>query len=100
MYKEFMDAVQIRGAVVVFLPSFCPQFNSIETGFSFLKRWIQKNAHLIFSRCSETVMDLSFECCVVDLNTPVNLMAHSGYGSADLKELIIKPSVVLKPRLI
>lgn len=94
MYKEFMDAVQIRGAVVVFLPPFCPQFNPIETGFSLLKRWIQKNAHLVFGRCPETVMDLAFECCVVDLNTPVNLMAHSGYGSADLNELIIKPSVV------
>lgn len=57
-----------------------------------LKRWILKNAYLVFSRCPETVMDLAFECCVVELNTPVNLMAHSGYGSTELNELIITSS--------
>ena len=35
MYKEFVDAIASRGAVVVFLPPFCPHLNPIETGFSY-----------------------------------------------------------------
>lgn len=89
MYKEFVDMIQSRGAVVVFLPPFSPQFNPIETGFSLLKRWIQKYAHLVFSRSPHQVMDIAFQCCVVDLNTPVNLMAHSGYTRGGLDESII-----------
>jgi hypothetical protein len=90
MYKEFQDAVASRGAVVVFLPPYCPQFNAIETGFSLLKRWIQRYAHLVFSRSPEQVLNLAFECCVADMNTPLNLMAHSGYGPYDLDESIIR----------
>ena len=89
IYKEFVDAVASRGAVVIFLPPFCPQFNPVETGFSLLKRWIQRNAHLVFSRSPEQVMDLAFQLCVADVNTPVNLMAHSGYERGGLNESII-----------
>jgi len=89
MYKEFVDMVENRGAVVIFLPPFSPQFNPIETGFALLKRWIQKYAYLVFSRSPQQVMDLAFQCCVVDLNAPVNLMAHSGYSRDGLNESII-----------
>lgn len=90
MYKEFEEAIASRGAVLVFLPPYCPQFNPIETGFSLLKRWIQKYANIVFNHLPEKVMDLAFECSVPDLNTPINLMAHSGYDRNTLNESIIK----------
>ena len=89
MYKEFQEAVQSRGAVLVFLPPYCPQFNPIETGFANLKHWIQRYAHLVFGQCSQRALDVAFECCISDQNTPINLMAHSGYDRSSLDESII-----------
>lgn len=89
MYKEFADAVASRGAVVVFLPPYCPQFNPIETAFASLKQWVLRHAHLVFSRAPEQILSLAFESCVVRLDTPINLMAHSGYDRCELNETII-----------
>lgn len=84
MYQEFIDAVQSRGAIVIFLPPFCPHFNPIETGFSLLKRWIQKHANIAYNGSPELVLDLAFQCCVSDENTPVAMFAHCGYERGGL----------------
>jgi hypothetical protein len=88
MYREFMDAVASRGAVVVFLPPFCPQLNPIEHGFGRLKAWIQKHANLVFSRNPEEIMDIALECCTVNLDGPLNTIENCGYGRSELIESI------------
>lgn len=86
MYKEFFEMVATRGAVVVFLPPFCPHFNTIEQGFSVLKKWIQKYAHLVFARYPEMALDLAFRVCVSDSQSPVSMIKNCGYEKNGLCE--------------
>jgi hypothetical protein len=63
MYRELEEAVHSVGALLFFLPPYCPQLNPIEVGFSLLKRWIQKNVNMAFSFAPEEVLDLAMWSC-------------------------------------
>lgn len=80
MYKEFQDAIESRGALLFFLPPYSPHLNPIETGFSLVKRYIQKNGFLAFHHLPEPVLDLAFRQCSSKEELAINLFAHSGYG--------------------
>ena len=56
-YPELEAAVHVCGARLLFLPPYCPQLNPIEQCFGLLKRWIQKNANLVFPLYPQQVLD-------------------------------------------
>lgn len=49
MHAELEAAVHACGAIVLFLPPYCPQFNPIEVMFGQLKRWLARHANLAFA---------------------------------------------------
>jgi transposase len=63
MYQELVDSVNSVGAILVLLPPYCPQFNPIELCFSLLKRWINKNANMVFPKFPEQVMNIALRAC-------------------------------------
>lgn len=79
MYKQFQDAIETRGALLFFLPPYSPHLNPIETGFSLVKRYIQKKGYLAFHHLPKPVLDLSFRQCASKGGLAVNLFSHSGY---------------------
>ena len=48
MYPELADLIHSAGALLFYLPPYCPHLNPIEIGFGQLKKWIQKHANLAF----------------------------------------------------
>lgn len=84
MYQQLRDAVQSRGAMLFFLPPYCPHLNPIEVGFSLVKRWIQRHAYLAFTRAPELVFDLALASCASADPIGVNLYSHCGYDAAGL----------------
>lgn len=59
MYSELEKMVNEKGAILIYLPPYCPQLNPIETGFSLLKRWIQKNANLTFGLQPDYILSIA-----------------------------------------
>ena len=86
MYSEFQEAIESRGAFLVFLPPYSPQLNPIEVGFSLVKRFIEKNANLVFAQAPEHVLNLAFMACTSKDPIAINLFSHCGYESYGLKE--------------
>ncbi len=84
MYAEFEGLVHATGALLFFLPPYSPQLNPIETGFSLLKRWIQRNAHLAFQHAPEGVLQLAMIKCTQKQESGKNIFAHSGYKESYL----------------
>ena len=88
MCLELERAIASRGAILIFLPPYSPQLNPIEVGFTFIKRWIQKNGNRIFNQTPEQVLDTAFLCCASDEYLAINLYTHCGYnedGSLDIE---------------
>ena len=79
MCKEFLDAIHSRGALIFFLPSYCPEYNPIEIGFSLIKRFIQKNCNLTFGKFPKECLDLAFKKCSTD-GVSLNIYEHCGCG--------------------
>ena len=79
MYQELEDAISTKGAILIYLPPYCPQFNPIETGFSLVKRWVQKNANIIFPSHPKESLDTAFKNCASKSGLAINLFNHSGY---------------------
>ena len=65
MYKELEVSVHQYGARLLFLPPYSPQLNPIEICFGLLKRWIQKNANLVFPLYPELVLDVGMRKCTM-----------------------------------
>ena len=86
MYSEFREAIESRGAFLIFLPPYSPQLNPIEVGFSMTKRFIEKNANLVFGKAPELVLDLAFKHCTATRSIAVNLFSHCGYEKHGLTE--------------
>jgi hypothetical protein len=63
MYQNLVDAIYAVGALIVFPPPFCPHLNPIEFGFSLLKRWIIKNANIVFGQNPELVLKKAITLC-------------------------------------
>ena len=80
MYPELEKMINEKGALLVYLSPYCPQLNPIETGFSLLKRWIQKNANLTFGLQPEYVLSIAMrECTKGTEYCAENLFHHAGY---------------------
>lgn len=86
-YQELLDAAEAVGVLVIFLPPYSPWLNPIEFTFSFLKRWISKNANLAFPHYPELVLDIAMKECTKGFNLK-STFQHCGYGSS-LKQSII-----------
>ncbi len=59
MYPEIEHAIHQCGARLLYLPPYTPSLNPIEVCFSLLKRWINKNANLIFPLYPEAVLNIA-----------------------------------------
>lgn len=79
MYHELEQAIESRGAILLFLPPYSPHLNPIETGFSLVKRFIQREGNLAFHHCPEPVLDLAFGLSAAEEGLAVNIVQHSGY---------------------
>ena len=86
MFKELEDAVHQCGARLLFVPPYSPELNPIEVCFGQLKRWIQKNANLIFLLYPEKVLDVAMPACTKDKNRgTLGLYGHCGYDNSGLR---------------
>lgn len=86
MYRELEEAIATRGALLFFLPPYSPQLNPIEVGFSLVKRWIEKNAHLAFHEAPELVLEVAFRKCSYKAQIAINLFSHCGYNDKGVLE--------------
>lgn len=79
MYAELEAAVHSVGAVLLFLPPYCPQFNLIEVLFGQLKRWLARHANLAFGLYPEKVLEIAMPACTrKDNEGGVGLFRHCG----------------------
>ena len=62
-YAALVNAVEKIGALVFFLPPYCPHLSPIEIGFALMKGWIQKHAHLAFKHAPAEIGTLALQCC-------------------------------------
>ncbi|KAF4137925.1 DDE superfamily endonuclease [Phytophthora infestans] len=88
MCPELEEAIHSVGAMLLFLPPYCPQFNPIEVVFGQLKCWLARHANLVFPLYPKAVLEvaMAMAACVKDENTNVNLFRHCGYGDAGLED--------------
>ncbi|POM72023.1 Transposase [Phytophthora palmivora] len=86
MYPALEAAIHSVGAVLLFLPPYCPQFNPIEIMFGQLKRWLARHANLTFPLYPENVLEVAIRACVKSEDIGVNLFRHCGYCPAGLAE--------------
>ena len=85
MYPELADLIHSAGALLFYLPPYCPHLNPIEFGFGQLKKWIQKHANLAFRENPNAVLTVAMSKCVSD--NAINFFTNCGY---QYKELIYK----------
>ena len=78
-HTGLQQAIESRGAVLVFLPPYSPQYNPIETAFSLVKRYILKNANIIFGHSPEECLDAAFKNCANKKGVAMNLYNHCRY---------------------
>jgi hypothetical protein len=82
MYNQLIEACHAVGALIFFLPPYCPQFNPIEVGFSVLKSKIQKHANMAFKDYPEDIIKALLPTCFI--NGTKDLFEHCGYGRSGL----------------
>ena len=58
-YVELHQAVESRGAVLIWLPPYSPQLNPIEYAFSLLKRYLQKHCSKVWNVDCNLVLDIA-----------------------------------------
>ena len=63
MYPELCTAISSAGALLLFLPPYSPELNPIEVSFGLLKRWIQRNANIVFPLDPDGVLDIAMQTC-------------------------------------
>ena len=80
MFQELEDACHQYGARLICLPPYSPELKLIEVCFGQLKRWIQKNANLVFLLYPELVLDVTMRACTKDTKQgTLGLYGHCGY---------------------
>lgn len=84
-------AIFQTGARLIFLPPYAPHHKPIEFCFGLLKKWIQKNANLVFPLYPDMVLGVAMRsCCLQPSRKPseeygvLNLYSNCGY---DIKSL-------------
>ena len=86
MFKELEDAVHQCGARLIYLPPYSPELNPIKVCFGQLKRWIQKNANLVFPLYPEMVLDVAMPACTKDIDHgTLGLYGHCSYDNGGLR---------------
>lgn len=80
MFKEIIDAVHSRGALVFFLPPYSPQLNPIEFAFALIKKFFQKNCNLAFSHSPAECVFLALKSVASQECVAVKMFEHCGYG--------------------
>ncbi|KAE9334427.1 hypothetical protein PF008_g13976 [Phytophthora fragariae] len=90
MYAELEQAVHACGAILLYLPPYCPQFNPIEVMFGQLKRWLTRHANLAFPLYPELVLKVAMRSCIRTEEIGVNLFRHCGYGEAGLDTTVFE----------
>jgi hypothetical protein len=96
MYPEIEAAVFSAGAMLLFLPPYSPDLNPIEYCFGLLKRWIQRNANLVFPLYPKLVLEVGMRRCIHD--NSLNLYEHCGYALDGLKEEKFHQNVRAQPQ--
>ncbi|KAG3108027.1 hypothetical protein PI124_g8111 [Phytophthora idaei] len=90
MYPELEDAVHSGGAVLLFLPPYCPQFNPIEVRFGQLKRWLSRHANLAFPLYPEKVLNVAMIECMKREEIGINPFRHCGYADSGLRDEVFE----------
>lgn len=86
-YQELIDAVHNVGGVIIFLPPYCPYLNPIELGFSLMKSWIQKHAHLSFKHSCDYIGRLAMQHCTKNVVDMCRQFESCGYHINKLVEI-------------
>ena len=91
MFRELEDVVHQCGARLVFLPSYSPELNPTEFCFGQLKRWIKRNANLLFPLYSELILDTVMPTCTKDIeHGTLGLYGHCGCNNRELMHNFIE----------
>ena len=86
MYKELENSIHQCGARLIFLPPYSPQLNPIEVCFGLLKRWIQKNANLVFPLYPEMVLEVAMKKCTKPSDGTRGEYSYCGYKETGLQD--------------
>lgn len=87
IYRQLEEAIASVGAYLCFLPPYSPHLNPIEVGFALVKKWIAKNANIVYRHQPHDVLDLAFKKCASKKPIAVNLYSHCGYDGFDLQNI-------------
>lgn len=87
MYEELADAVHSCGALLLYLPPYCPQFNPIQVMFGQLKRWLARHANLEFHHAPELVLEVAMRACMAQDAAGVKIFRHCGYADHELDQV-------------
>ena len=77
MYPEIEEVVRLAGALLFYLPPYCPHLNPIEYGFSLMKSWVKRNANKGFAANPNAVLNAAFRTCIK--GDFVKTFIHCGY---------------------
>lgn len=83
MYPDFKAVVHQCNSRLLFISPYCPQLNSIEPGFSLLKKWIQRYASLIFPLYPNYVLSIAMILCI---KQRTSVFHHCGYNPQSLHD--------------
>jgi DDE superfamily endonuclease len=70
---EWIEIVENLGGRVLFLPPYSPDYNPIETAFSFMKSWLKRNRGFV-KACNDPQYLFTLVCAHITSD-----MAHSFY---------------------
>lgn len=84
MYRELEEVVHRCGAVLLYLPPYCPHLNPIEVMFGRLKQWLIRHANLAFPLYPELVLRIAMRECLACEEHGANLFRYCGYGTSGL----------------
>jgi transposase len=85
MYPEFVAAVRSVGAIVVYLPTYSPDYNPIEVAFGLVKQFIQRHYNRYIQN-SLLVLNEAFEA-YAEYTATGNLFKHCGYDAFKLNPI-------------
>ncbi|KAF4028515.1 DDE superfamily endonuclease [Phytophthora infestans] len=84
MYHELEET---GARLLFFLPPYCAELNPIEIGFGALKRWIQRNANLVFPLYPDEVLRVGMKACVGrQQNGALGIYGHCGFNIDQLRD--------------
>ena len=88
--------VEAVGALVIFLPPYCPQLNPIELAFNSLKNWIKRYASHAYKLSPVDVLSLALANCtkqMINENSGIKALRHCDYMRDGMLEIEV-PDIV------